>query len=266
MKIHPVFHVVKLKPHVTNEIPERTPPKVPDPIVVDGHEEFEVEEIIDSRRYRGKIQYLVKWKNFPIEANSWEPSSIMKEDVPEMVKKFHKDHPNAICAMTFTLDPEDFKRIPFVPLPEKNLRVIRLSDKATLPTRGSEEAAGLDLYSAEDITVPAKGKALVDLQLSMAVPSGCYGRIAPRSGLAVKHAIDVGAGVIDPDYRGTVKVLLFNLSDTDFQVKHKDRIAQLIFENITTPAVIEVTTLEDTLRGHGGFGSTGISARRVASP
>src|SRR5258707_1629675 len=168
--------------------------------------------------------------------------------------------------MTFTLSPEEFTCIPFVPLPKKNLHVIRLSDKATLPTCGSKEAAGLDLYSAENTIVPAKGKALIDLQLSMAVPSGCYGCIAPRSGLAVKHAIDVGAGVIDPDYHGTVKVLLFNLSDADFEVKHKDHITQLIFKNISTPAVIEVTTLEDTLRGHGGFGSTGISAHQVTSP
>ena len=95
----------------------------------------------------------------------------------------------------------------------------KLSDKATIPTRGSPLSAGYDLYSAEDIPVPARGKALVDLQISIACPEGTYGRVAPRSGLASKHSIDTGAGVIDADYRGPVKVLLYNHSDTDFEGK-----------------------------------------------
>ena len=93
----------------------------------------------------------------------------------------------------------------------------------------------------------------------MAIPEGNYGRIAPRSGLAAKHSIDVGAGVIDSDYRGEVKVLLFNLSDTDFEVKPGDRIAQLIIEKYTMTEIQEVEgKLDDTVRGEGGFGSTGI--------
>lgn len=83
------------------------------------------------------------------------------------------------------------------------------------------------------------------------------GRVAPRSGLAAKHSIDVGAGVIDADYRGEVKVILFNLSDTDFAVKEGDRIAQLIIERIYTPDVVVVEKLEESVRGAGGFGSTG---------
>lgn len=80
----------------------------------------------------------------------------------------------------------------------------------------------------------------------------------PRSGLAWKHSIDVGAGVIDADYRGPVGVILFNHSDMDFDVKVGDRIAQLIIEKIMTPDVVEVEDLDTTLRGEGGFGSTGI--------
>ncbi len=79
------------------------------------------------------------------------------------------------------------------------------------------------------------------------------GRIAPRSGLAVKHFIDTGAGVIDADYRGQVKVLLFNHADADFEIKEGDRIAQLVLERIYTPEVMEVQDLEATLRGAGGF-------------
>lgn len=84
------------------------------------------------------------------------------------------------------------------------------------------------------------------------------GRIAPRSGLAAKNFIDTGAGVIDADYRGQVKVLLFNHSDVDFVIKEHDRIAQLVLERIYTPEVMEVAELEESVRGEGGFGSTGV--------
>jgi len=137
------------------------------------------------------------------------------------------------------------------------LLVKRLSEKAKLPTRGSQLAAGYDLYSAEKKIIPARGKALIDTQLSIAVPIGTYGRVAPRSGLASKFMIDTGAGVIDADYRGTVFVLLFNLSDQDFEVQEGDRIAQLIIEKICNPDVLEVESLDETLRGVNGFGSTG---------
>ena len=87
---------------------------------------------------------------------------------------------------------------------------------------------------------------------------GCVdGRIAPRSGLASKHMIDTGAGVIDADYRGQVKVLLFNHGEKDFEVKEGDRVAQLVLERIYTPEVVEVKELEESVRGAGGFGSTG---------
>ena len=91
----------------------------------------------------------------------------------------------------------------------------------------------------------------------MAIPIGNYGRVAPRSGLAVKNFIDVGAGVIDADYRGEVKVLLFNFSDSDFKVSPGDRIAQLIIEKYTRTEIEEVDDLDTTVRGEGGFGSTG---------
>ena len=83
------------------------------------------------------------------------------------------------------------------------------------------------------------------------------GRIAPRSGLAVKHFIDTGAGVIDADYRGQIKVLLFNHSEVDFEIKEGDIISQLVIERIYTPEVLVVEQLEESIRGTGGFGSTG---------
>lgn len=112
-------------------------------------------------------------------------------------------------------------------------------------------------YSAYDTVVPARGKALVKTDIQIEVPYGTYGRVAPRSGLAWKNFIDVGAGVIDQDYRGNVGVILFNHSDVDFDVKKGDRIAQLICERIVYPKVVEADTLTETARGEGGFGSTG---------
>ncbi|KTW32055.1 deoxyuridine 5'-triphosphate nucleotidohydrolase [Pneumocystis jirovecii RU7] len=137
------------------------------------------------------------------------------------------------------------------------LLVKKLSGRAITPKRGSLYAAGYDIYSSCDTVVPAHGKALVDTDIAIAVPSGTYGRIAPRSGLALKASISTGAGVIDADYRGQVKVLLFNHGNEDFQIKYGDRIAQLILEKICTPEVAVVEYLEETSRGSGGFGSTG---------
>nr|XP_051678366.1 deoxyuridine 5'-triphosphate nucleotidohydrolase, mitochondrial isoform X2 [Oryctolagus cuniculus] len=122
------------------------------------------------------------------------------------------------------------------------LRFSRLSEHATAPTRGSARAAGYDLYSAYDYTVPPMEKAIVKTDIQIALPSGCYGRIA---------------GVIDEDYRGNVGVVLFNFGKEKFEVKKGDRIAQLICERIFYPEIEEVQVLDDTERGAGGFGSTG---------
>lgn len=146
------------------------------------------------------------------------------------------------------------------------LRIKKLVAHAYLPSKGSEHAAGYDLTSIDNVVVPSHGKALISTGISMAIPIGNYGRIAPRSGLAAKNFIDVGAGVIDADYRGEVKVLLFNFGASDFEVKVGDRVAQLIIEKYTRTEIEEVTgeqTLDSTERGDGGFGSTGVSAAPV---
>ncbi|MBW0535395.1 hypothetical protein O181_075110 [Austropuccinia psidii MF-1] len=137
------------------------------------------------------------------------------------------------------------------------LQVQRLSSNATLPTRGSKAAAGYDLYASADTLIKKDGRAIVPTDIVIALPPSTYGRVAPRSGLAVKYGIDTGAGVIDEDYRGPVGVVLFNHGDQDFQVRKGDRVAQLIIEKILTPEVTEVQSLTETERGAGGFGSTG---------
>lgn len=111
----------------------------------------------------------------------------------------------------------------------------------------------------ENTIVPARGRIVVKTDLSIAIPENTYARIAPRSGLAVKHFIDVGAGVVDFDYRGNIGVVLFNHSDIDFAVCRGDRIAQLIIERIAMVDIEEVPELPSSDRGECGFGSTGIS-------
>ncbi|KAI8437654.1 hypothetical protein MSG28_011905 [Choristoneura fumiferana] len=140
---------------------------------------------------------------------------------------------------------------------QTTLKFTRLSEHAFPPVKGSDKAAGFDLKSAYDYVIPARGKGLVKTDLQIELPSGCYGRVAPRSGLAVKNFIDVGAGVIDEDYRGNVGVVLFNHGDQDFNVAKGDRIAQLICERIFYPDLVEVASLSETKRADGGFGSTG---------
>ncbi len=130
---------------------------------------------------------------------------------------------------------------------------------AILPTRANPDDAGYDLSSVEDIVIPPRDRALVSTGLKLLLPANTYGRVAPRSGLAVKNGIHVGAGVIDGGYRGLVKVLLFNLSDVPFHVKVGERIAQLVVEVIKTPPVRQITEedLSQTERCAAGFGSTG---------
>ena len=137
------------------------------------------------------------------------------------------------------------------------MNVLLLSSDAKLPTRGSPGAAGYDLYSPESGVIHQMERVLIPLHLSIQLPVGTYGQIAPRSGLALKHGIQVGAGIIDEDYRGNVGVLLFNMSDKTFVYQKGDRIAQLIVKSYESPEMVQVDQLVDSVRGHGGFGSSG---------
>ena len=137
------------------------------------------------------------------------------------------------------------------------LYIKKLSSDAIIPTRGSKEAAGYDICTLDTVLIPPFQRTLVSTGLAMTVPEGTYGQLAPRSGLSVKKGLHVGAGVIDRDYTGEVKVLLVNLSSEPIELQSNDRVAQLILKKIETPEVVEVDELTETLRGVGGFGSTG---------
>jgi dUTP pyrophosphatase len=139
------------------------------------------------------------------------------------------------------------------------INVKKLSENATIPTQGTNFAAGYDLYAAEDAVVVCGTRKLIKTNISMEITPGYYGRIAPRSGLAYKNGIDVLAGVIDSDYRGDIGVILYNTDkNIDFNVKKGDRIAQIIFEACYTATLNNADNLDNTLRQAGGFGSTGV--------
>ena len=137
------------------------------------------------------------------------------------------------------------------------LNVKKLHEQAQLPKRGSAAAIGADLCSVEDVTLQPGERKLIPTGLAIEIQDGYYGRVAPRSGLAVKQGIDTMAGVIDSDYRGEVRVLLINLSNEPVSFKTGDRIAQLIIEKAEAFDYEWADELNDTSRGAGGFGSTG---------
>jgi dUTP pyrophosphatase len=133
----------------------------------------------------------------------------------------------------------------------------QLDPRATLPTRGSSAAAGLDLYSIEAVSLEPGQRVIARSGLAVAIPEGFYGRLAPRSGLATKKGLDVLAGVIDADYRGEIGCLLHNTGEEKIELAENSKICQLIIERIVTPQAVWADDLGDTERGRGGFGSTG---------
>ena len=138
-----------------------------------------------------------------------------------------------------------------------SLRFKRLDPRAVLPTRGSLLSAGLDLFCIEDLRLEPNTRVRAHTGLSVAIPEGFYGRVAPRSGLAANHGLDVLSGVIDADYRGEIICLLYNTGAEPVVLPEGSKICQLIIEQIITPAAVWSEELDATARGAGGFGSTG---------
>jgi dUTP pyrophosphatase len=137
----------------------------------------------------------------------------------------------------------------------------RLDARAAAPERMTPGSAGFDLRAclAEPVELPPGGRVLVPTGLVVAIPEGFEGQVRPRSGLALRHGVTLAnsPGTIDSDYRGPLGVLLINLGRDAFRVEHGDRIAQLVISSVTAAEFTEVTTLDATSRGGGGFGHTG---------
>lgn len=143
------------------------------------------------------------------------------------------------------------------------LKVKLLTHTAAVPTRDSNAEAGFDLYADESVTIQPYGsgegtnRALISTGIAIALPDGFYGRIAPRSGLAVKQGLDVLAGVVDNSYRGEVKVALINLGTEAIDIQAGDRVAQLVATPYFVGGIEAVSDLDQTDRDEKGFGSSG---------
>lgn len=129
-----------------------------------------------------------------------------------------------------------------------------------MPAYATAHAAGMDVVSAEDVTLPPGGRHAVATGFAMAIPAGYEVQVRPRSGLALKHGISLPntPGTIDADYRGELKVIMINLGTESFGIARGDRIAQLVAAPVQAAVFAEVESLDETARGEGGFGSTGV--------
>jgi len=145
----------------------------------------------------------------------------------------------------------------FVCVLSMKLKVKLLGPDGRVPMRATSGSAGYDLFASKSVSIDPGQTVLIDTDIAVCLPEGVYGRIAPRSSLAVKHGIAVMAGVIDKDFRGHVRVALLNTGGEALIVNKHDRVAQLLLERIETPDIVVVDCLDETERGAGGFGSTG---------
>ena len=140
------------------------------------------------------------------------------------------------------------------------LRVRRLDADVPMPAYAHAGDAGMDLAASQDVVLPPGGRAAVPTGLALAVPDGWVGLVHPRSGLARRHGVTVAnaPGTIDAGYRGEVLVLLVNLGGEEVVLRRGERVAQLLLQRVGRAEIVEVADLEDTTRGTGGFGSTGL--------
>ena len=140
----------------------------------------------------------------------------------------------------------------------ESLKVFKLHSTAVTPKMATAESAGYDLSSLEDYKIMPHKSALIRTGIAVKIPSGYYGRVASRSGLAVKKNLEVGAGVIDSDYRGEILILLRNHGEEPQLIEAGNKCAQLILTKYAAPSVDIVSNLDETIRGNNGFGSTGV--------
>ena len=137
-----------------------------------------------------------------------------------------------------------------------DLPFVKMSSNAVTPTRATEQSVGLDLYSPANYIIPSRSQLLIPTQIKLGIPLGhYYSRLASKSGVAVLHHLHVGAGVIDPDYTGEIKVLLMNTAPHAHSIIRGDPIAQLILEKVSLPVLMTVKELPPTARGAQGCGS-----------
>lgn len=152
--------------------------------------------------------------------------------------------------------------MPSHPLPDIEIRLKRLPHGQGLPAPSytTEGAAGMDVVAAEELTLAPGQRHAVATGFAVAIPHGYEIQVRPRSGLALKHGVSVPntPGTIDSDYRGELKIIMINHGDDPFPIKRGDRVAQIVPAPVQRARFAEVEELDDTVRGAGGFGSTGV--------
>ncbi len=139
------------------------------------------------------------------------------------------------------------------------IKVEKLNSEAQLPEYTINGDAGMDLFSVEDLILQPEEIRVVQTGITMAIPRGFVGLIWDKSGIALNGGLKTMGGVIDSDYRGEIGVIVKNLSEQDYKINKGDKIAQMLIQKIECPTIEEVNKLDDTERGDGGFGSTGIN-------
>jgi dUTP pyrophosphatase len=197
-----------------------------------------------------------------------DPVSRLPRNIPQYESPDHANDPVVELNPNQDLNfYEKYKRIATTMnlQTDEKLQVKKLSPESIIPSKATPDSIGYDLYSIEEVSIPTNSKALIGTGIAMTPPKGTYIRIAPRSGLAFKNMIQVGAGVIDPDYTGEIKVLLFNHGQETLEVKANTRIEQAIVESAKSSSVEVIDYLPPTKRGDKGFGSTGMEKVKIHS-
>ncbi len=138
------------------------------------------------------------------------------------------------------------------------IHIKKTSETAKLPSYANPNDAGMDFYANESMIVEAGERKLISTGIAMAIPQGHVGLIWDKSGIATKHGLKTMAGVIDSGYRGEVKILVHNLSSEPYTIEQGNKIAQMLIQPVHQKQIVEVGSLEETQRGEGGFGSSGL--------
>jgi len=136
------------------------------------------------------------------------------------------------------------------------LKVLKCHENAKMPEHGSVDSVGFDLFCVEPFNLAPGERLAVPTGLKFEIPPHLWMKVEARSGLAAKQGIIVGCGVVDPDYRGEVKVVLINTGTKNFAAAAGDKIAQAVFHSVHVPVMLEVSSINETARGEGGFGSS----------
>ena len=140
------------------------------------------------------------------------------------------------------------------------VQITKIKDNAKIPSYAHKGDAGMDLYSTEDYTIKPGERVLVSTGIKIALPNGFEAQVRAKSGLALKYGLTVlnAPGTIDSEYRGEVGVIAINLGQEDYNIKAGEKVAQLVIKNVYEAELEELDNLDDTTRGDGGFGSTGL--------